>query len=256
MSLIPVATTRWESPETCTICGAGKLISFNWDYARTAEKEEHRRDLAVYVEGQPPRHGQLYACRSCQQPWYLYGEPAMLNFVPRERMELIWKWNSQEIILPPEQADVLRGIGATPPDLYGNGSQYCELPCAVTTKDGTLHETALISVQKHAPFEEWRTYQLAGDIAKIEPSRFALSRAVREATANAGEIRMSFAPTLVDLPDGRLAVINGVEHFFVEEGVKAADIRVSSKPLNMNRLPPMGGGAAKVVHFVADGPRF
>lgn len=247
-----VSTSRLGNHEGCKACGAGNLISFNWDYARTAPKPENRRDTSMFVNPVPLRFGALYECQVCAQPWYLCGEPAFMNFVQRERVDLIQRWNAQEITVPLQQAAQLKAIGHTPPDVYGNGSQYREFPCAVTTTDGATIDRAIVSLQRHAPFEEGRNARLATDIAEIRPSPFALPLTVRVATSKASEVRMCFAPTLVELPNGEVNVLNWSEHFFVKPGIQAGAIVLSRQRINMEKLPPIYQGPSDTVYFVAD----
>jgi hypothetical protein len=255
IALIPVSTSRLGEKATCDSCGAGKLLSFNWRYAQDAPKPEHRRDLSVFVDPMALRFGSLYECKVCGQPWYLYGDPSFMNFVPPARMELIRRWNESEIALAPEHVRKLKAIGPTPPDIYGNRRQYCEVPCAVTTLEGARIEMAVVSVQRHAPFEHWRTYRLASEIAEIEPSRYALPLSVRVAASKAEEIRMGFAPTMVEWPNGGPIALNWSQHFLVRPGVSAGDVRVSKRDIDMKKPPEVYNGTKDDVYFVADKPR-
>jgi hypothetical protein len=254
IALIPISTSRLGEKATCDACGAGKLLSFNWQYAQDAPKPEHRRDLSVFVHPVPLRFGSLYECGVCGQPWYLYGDPPFMNFVPPARMELIRRWNESEIALAPEHVRKLKAIGPTPPDIYGNRSQYCEVPCAVTTVDGARIELAVVSVQRHAPFERWRTCRLASEIAEVEPSWYALPQSVRVAASRAQEIRMGFAPTMVELPSGKAIALNWSQHFLVRPGTSAGDVRLSKRGIDMRMPPEVYNGTKDDVYFVADKP--
>lgn len=236
----------------CRSCGAGSLLSFNWEYARTTSRPEHQRDLSVFVKPVPLRYGTLYKCRSCGQPWYLAGEPAFMNFVPRNRRDLINQWNEREIVIASSHAAQLAAIGRTPPDIYGNRSQYCEIPCTVTTAQGQKIEKAVVSLQRHAPFEEWRDCRLATEIAEISPSPYALPLPVRVATSKADEIRMGFAPTMVTLSNGELLALNWSQHFLVRDGIDASKVTLTATRVDMMNLPAVYNGPKDVVYFIAD----
>ncbi|MGH8259129.1 MAG: hypothetical protein ACREUG_05515 [Steroidobacteraceae bacterium] len=246
-----------EAGPGCGDCGAGSVYGFNWQMAQTSPFPGQRIDVAAFVAPEPLRHGMLYACRSCGHPWYLHGEPAFMHIVPRARLDLIRRWNERAIVLNPEHAAQLAQIGCTPPDLYGNGRQYRETPCTVVTAAGERIDLAVISIQRHAPFEAERACRLATEVAEVHASPHALPLPVRLATSRAEEARMGFAPTLVELPGGELVALSWRPNFFVRPGVDARGIVVSSRSIAwwdpaipqpaVYRAPP------DITYFVADG---
>lgn len=248
MSVEQVGTSRIGSSADCIDCGAGNLLSFNWEYAR----KNGSRNLAAYVNPTPLRWGTLYQCRACNQPWYLVDDPQFMHFVPRRNLPVIAQWDKEPIILAPEHLAVLRRIGRTPSDQYGNGRQFHETPCAVKTKQGEDIEMAIVSMQRHAPFEEYRNYRLASDIAEVYPSPFALPLDVRAATSRADEIAMGFAPTLVDLPTGESIIFNWTENFYKRAGCDTGAIVVSKTEVNRGDQHEVFQGQNGVVYFVAD----
>jgi hypothetical protein len=252
MSLTPISTERTGRKPHCTYCGAGSTISFNWEYAGAYSKGTPRRDLAVFAEVQALRHGTLHRCTACGQVWYRYGRPEFMHVVSKDRISLIQRWNQKPILLTAAQRSQLAEIGATPPDLYGNGSQYQETPCAVTTAEGERFEMAIVSVQAHAPFEDGRPVRLASEIVEIFPSPHALPLNVRVRSSQAEEIRMGLSPTMVEAPDGAVLMLNGVHHFFVRESCMASEVRLSRASLSMSNPPAFYSGVEKVLYFVAD----
>jgi hypothetical protein len=239
----------------CRACNAGALLSFNWHYAKTTARPDAKRDLSVFVSPQPLRWGTLYRCVSCGQPWFLDGDARFMGIVPRDRVSLIEQWNERPIELPAGHREKLDAIGRTPPDPYGNGAQFHETPCGVVTASGERIDLAIVSVQRHPPFEPLRHYRLASEIADIYPSPYALPLAVRTAASQATEIRMGLAPTLVELPDGQLAVLNGAENFFVREGCDAASIKLSRRRMDLKSPPDIHSSPKNVTYFVADPTR-
>ena len=175
-----------------------------------------------------------------------------MNFVPRERVGLIQEWNDHPIFIGPEYLAKLEEIGRTPPDLCGNGAQFHETPCGVLTKFGERIDLSIVSVQRHAPFEDWRQYRLASEIETIYPSPYALPLPVRTATSRADEIRMGFAPTVVELPNGQIVILNWTQNFFVREGCDASAIVLSQKRLDMKSSPEIYSPPKNITYFVAD----
>lgn len=253
MSMTILGSQRLDHDSDCSHCDAGKTISFNWDHAKTATRADDKRDLSIFVEPKPLRFGTLFRCKVCGSPWYLSGDdPQMMSNVPRERIPLINQWNERPVVLSDEQVAILRKIGRTPSDVYGNRREFHETPCAIKTRQGEEIQMAIVSMQRHAPFEYWRNCRLATDIAQISPSPFALPLAVRKATSQADEIRMGFAPTLVDLPGGKSIILNWAQNFFQRDGCDTSAIKVSSKEFDMGALPEIYSGPDSVIYFVAD----
>lgn len=210
-----------------------------------------RRALDTFQPIERLRWGALFKCKACDQPWYL-DEDGIMNFVPRDRLPLIREWNAHQIVLLPKHVRDLERIGRTPPDIYGNGAQFHETPCGVATKSGERIDLAIISLQRHAPFENHLQYRLASDIDEIYASPYALPLPVRIATAKADEISMGFAPTLIEEPDGKLVTLNGRQNFFVSESCKASDVALAEHRSGMKAPPEIYLLQKEVTYFVAD----
>ncbi|MGH8301730.1 MAG: hypothetical protein ACRET5_09730, partial [Steroidobacteraceae bacterium] len=131
-------------------------------------------------------------------------------------------------------------------------SRHCqETPCSVTTLDGEQIDLAIVSRQRHAPFEEWRDCRLASEIAAVRPSPHALPLAVRIASSRADEVRMGFSPTVIDLPGGEWLALNGRASFLVWPGCKSSEAVVSSREVDWMQPPPVYR-EPKPIYFVAD----
>lgn len=244
-----VISTEQVGQPLCTHCGAGRTLSFNTEYA---SQPKHQRDLSMFVEPMALRYGTLYRCKYCGQSWYLHGSPAFMSAVPANRLPLIKRWNENPILLSAHHRSQLEAIGATPPDLYGNGSEFHETPCSVTTLDGERIETAMVSEQLHAPFEEERSCRLATEIAELVPSPYALPLEVRVDCSKAEEVRMGFSPTLVLLPNGEVLELNGRNSFLVQGDCRAADVKLSPLWFKYRDRAIGYHGREKIVYFVAD----
>lgn len=241
----------------CRLCGAGRLESFNWSYAKKHPSEENsyaykysKEDLYIYKFLKNLRIGSLFKCKLCNHLWYLDGEELFINSVPSNKLELIEQWNYSPINLSTEHTQILKEIGRTPPDIYGNGKQYKEFPCKVVTKKGEIFDFAIVVQQKHAPFEGLRNCRLATDIQSIQTSPFALHLEVRIATTKVGEVGMGYAPTFVEKPTGEQMIFNGTQNFYDGKDCLASDIKVA-KDNNYNRGYNYYCNA-KVTYFVAD----
>ncbi|HEX8755071.1 MAG TPA: hypothetical protein VF745_01935 [Steroidobacteraceae bacterium] len=235
----------------CQSCGAGGIYSFDWEQARSSPYPQMRRDVSVFVRPREMRCGKLYECVSCGQPWYLYGEPAVMNIVPRQRLALLEKWNGRPIILQQGHMDQLLAIGQTPPYPYGIFRHCQETPCSVSTADGEQIDLAVVTMQRHAPFEQWREYRLGSEIATVRPSPHALPLAVRIASSRAEEVRMGFSPTLIDLPGGEWLALKGRASFLVWPGCESSEVTVSGREADWSDPPPVYD-EPKAVYFVTD----
>jgi hypothetical protein len=253
--------SRPGAPVACELCRAGRWTSFNW-----ARASDHGRggDLkpgsfaspgrSAFDLSHPLRQGTLYRCKACGRSWYLDGTTDMMSLVPEDRVSLILAWNEHAICLSKGIVAKLDGIGRTPPDKYGNGRQYREIPCGVITSSGERVDPAIVSFQTHAPFEPWRHCRLGSEISEVYPSPYALPLPVRIATSEADEIRMGFAPTVIEMPDERFLILNWRPNFLVKDGFRAEEARVSRRRLGSGEAPEIVSAPAKeVTYFIADG---
>lgn len=252
MAFEPISTSKLEGEPFCPACEAGKLISFNWHYYRERGADDSTHDLASFEPWQDLRYGSLFRCRACARPWHLDGAGEMMTIVPEGRLDLILEWSRAEIILPANVLGTLGEIGPTPPDHYGNGREYAETPCGVVTRRGERIDAAIVSIQRDAPVEEWRPSRLASELADAYPSPYALPLDVRLASTQADEVRMGYAPSFIELPDGKRFTLNWSTNFLDEPGYRAADARVCQDRIDVYRAPPLARSPA-IVYFVADG---
>jgi len=254
MSFTHVLSTLLNRDSDCRICGADSTTGFSWEYAKTTNQPDTRQ----FVSPQKMRWGTLFQCASCGQPWYLDGNAKFANLVARERIGLIQEWSDHPIFIGSENLAKLEEIGRNPPRMIMVGTKSQETPCGVLTKSGERIDLAIVSIQRHAPFEDWRQYRLASEIETIYPSPYALPLPVRTATLTAVEIAMGFAPTLVELPNGQEIILNGTHNFFVREGCDASAIVLSQKRLDMKSLPEIYSPSENIslskniTYFVAD----
>ncbi|MDH5178100.1 MAG: hypothetical protein OEZ39_16465 [Gammaproteobacteria bacterium] len=252
MSLTTISSQYADKKPSCRICKAGSSISFNWSYAMEGKSADLPNSKDIYINPEPLKTGVLYQCRHCQSYWYLDADEQYMHHVADSKVALVQAWSQSDLRLSPQQLDILQAIGRTAPDIYGNGTEYNETPCQVKTTDGTLYPLAIISIQQHAPYEAWRNCKLATEIAEISPSPYALPHEVRLATTQAEEVSMSFAPTLVQLSNGEVVILNWTNNFIKKPAIDSSKTTLSDKSFNRNNMPPLYRLADEIVYFIAD----
>jgi hypothetical protein len=176
-----------------------------------------------------------------------------MTHVSSERLPLVLEWNRAPIQLSDDMEAALAGIRPTPPDMYGNGKERRVTPCKVTSHSGQLFEVAMVCVQLDAPVQDWMQFRLGSEIAEIADSDFALPFDVRLASSRAEEIRMGFSPSLIEMPDGKRFVLNGMTNFMVEGGYRASDSRVVEGNYFREEPRPQFLQQPDIVYFVVDG---
>jgi hypothetical protein len=207
----------------------------------------------AFATAEPLRRGTLYQCKVCHRHWHLDADGEVMTHVPEERVPLIREWSRGEILLPRLLRNKVDEIGPTPADIYGNGKLYTETPCSVLTREGHTIDVAIFSIQRSAPFESGRPSRVATDIVDIFPSPFALPLDVRVASSQADELRMGFAPTVIEMPDGHLMVLNWQPNFLIRDGYNAATATISGRRPDPFRIEDMVSAPADIVYFIADG---
>jgi hypothetical protein len=177
-----------------------------------------------------------------------------MTHVKPERLPLVLDWDRLELALPLAQSVIIERIGPTPPDVYGNEKERRVTPCKVVSRSGEVFETAMICVQLDAPVQEHMRFRLGSEIAEVSESAFALPRSVREASSQAHEMRMGFSPSLIEMPDGKRYVMNGMTSFMVEQGYAASDARVIGGSFFSEHPTPCSvENPNDVVYFIFDG---
>ena len=248
-----VSTSRLGAEPTCEACRAGGMISFNWAFAQERGSAEDLDRIAPLVLWKDLRRGRLFRCNVCHQVWHLDGRGQIMTHVAQERLPLVLKWDEEPILLTEEQQARLEQIGPTPPDLYGNWSDRRVTPCRVTTTTGEVVDPAMVCVQPEAPIQVDMDFRLGNEVADVTVSEFALPLDVRLASSRAEEMRMGFSPSLIEMPDGKRFVLNGMTSFMAEQGYKAGDARVATGNYFGENPPPAFVREPAITYFVFDG---
>jgi hypothetical protein len=65
---------------------------------------------------------------------------------------------------------------------------------------------------------------------------------------------MGFAPTVIEMPEGRFFILNWRPNFLVKDGLRAEEARVSRRRLGPGETPEIVSAPTKeMVYFIADG---
>lgn len=248
-----VSTSRLGADPTCNACRAGEITSFNWAFANERGIPEDVDRVAPFVPWKELRRGRLFQCNVCHQVWHLDSRSQLMTHVTEERLPLVLKWNEEPIALTEDQQAWLEQIGPTPPATYGNWSDRRVTPYRVTTATGEVIDPAMICVQLEAPVAFGLDFRLGTEVADVTESESALPLEVRLASSRAEEMRMGFSPSLIEMPDGKKFVLNGMTSFMAEQGYAARDARVVKGDYFSENPPPAFVQAPAITYFVVNG---
>lgn len=238
----------------CPACDRNRYISFNWKFARSGSNTDLSIIAAQLRHIKSLKFGELYQCKTCQGHWYLDANGLMMKRVPKERVSLLHTWDAARIAPPTEMTNALRDIGGTESDRYGNGKGSIKFPCAIETVDGGSFDLALVLITKEPPIADWqKTVLLGGEVRAISPSSYALPIDVRLATLDADEVRMGFAPTVIESRDGHRFVVNWANDFFLHGSTLGSDIaRALGEFDHHDCLPFVGQPLDQIVYVYFD----
>jgi len=180
---------------------------------------------------------ELRICESCGQQW-------LLNFHPnnQEMVDLIAfdenqkpkyeAWAKDLKVPTKEQMNVLSKIKGLNGDVYGNAINYIIVPCKVTLNDGQIRDFSYVYFTKVLPEAEIdnKKFFMINDIAKIEPSENALPYPVRLETSKAEEQTNSYAPTLIENPEGKVYGLNWTTQFFSTKNYTGSQFKLYKYP--------------------------
>ena len=240
---------------SCPACDAMGLISFRWPPEEAKDPSSswaNARDIASQLEFvRALKFGDLYRCGVCDRWWYLDPDSPMMERVPTPRRELLDAWDAKRLSPSGSDLGVMREIGATCSDLYGNERGDWNVPCKIRWADGDISDPCVLIVSKRPPINDWqRRLALFEDIASLEPSKYALPREVRLASYNAPEISMGFTPTHVKSSGGAIFILNGYNDVFWYDGVKGCDISLEPSRFEYSPSIPIVHTPIEAISFV------
>lgn len=248
-----VGTSRLGAEPICKACGAGATLDFNWAFAHERNGPEDVERIEPFILWKSLRRGSLHRCNICDEVWHLDGAEQTMTHVHSTRLPLVLEWDQQQITLAKEVEVQLEQIGPTPPDVYGNWSDKRMTPCKIFTTDGEEVDPAMVCVQLDAPVQDYMKTRLGSEIARVSNSSFALPLDVRLASSRAHEIRMGFSPTLIEMPDGKRFVLNGMTSFMDEPGYDASAAHVTEGDYFAENPHPSFLHKPAITYFIVDG---
>ena len=158
---------------TCSSCG-GLQVGGQWaDTVKDVRKH--------YKKNQSFEFGTIYLCPNCNTPWYLDNiETTLASLWNTKRIN---EWQIIPKDLTSEQKAMFYSIKATPPDFYGNGRDFIDLPCKVILTNNKTLDFAMVRLQKDPPFinpySHYKDYLTIDKVKKIEPSEYTLNTDLR-----------------------------------------------------------------------------
>ena len=232
---------------SCPVCDAMGLTGFDWEKAKGSEAPhpvdslQNAHDIASQLDFlRHLKFGDLYRCKLCDRRWYLNEDTPLMERVPTPRRDLLDEWDAGPLTPSNAALEVMKVIGATGCDAYGNGRGEWKVPCAVRWPDGNVSNPCVVIISKRPPLDDWRprVALLTGD-ATVDPSDYALPQEVRRATHNAIEESMGFSPTLVERIGGASALLNGAQDVLAFGDLRGSDIRLAPEGTNYDARTPI-----------------
>lgn len=211
--------------QECSHCGRPGTVSYSlWDSSDPFIK-------AFQIE-KKLKFGDLVSCPECESRWLKLPNPrnkesnyVSLDFIPENSVPKLTEWDAMDLKVTAAQKKVLKEIGATPPDIYTNGSEYIRFPCKCILKNGRKLDMCILEFRRVLPETDGdRELIFLNEVKEILPSEYTLSKKVRYATTRAEEIRNSYAPTVVKLPTGGKFIFNWTTDFFASKKIKGSEI--------------------------------
>jgi hypothetical protein len=221
-------------------------------YARSGKETDLRHLVESLAHERPLKAGALYRCTVCHQPWFMGEDGRMLTHVPRERESVLAAWSAVSLVPREEHLQVLRAIGGSGADHYGDCAGSLRFPCSVRLRDGRWADPAILLLTEDPPIGPQDDITLCDAVASIEPTRFALPAAVRLATSAAEEVRMGFAPTRVSTRDGRRFVLNWWCDVVNAGGVMGSELALTDEIFDANPSNTLSAGSTRATYVYAD----
>ncbi|MEO5643865.1 MAG: hypothetical protein ABIQ40_01095 [Bacteroidia bacterium] len=231
----------------CPACENKNVISNSYE-------SFHSRFSGPFIKRYDLKFGQIEQCEICKMNWYVDKREYWVNTISDDRMQSVLHWNEKQLKIKPEYLKILLEIGCPPSDYSSRG--FLEIPCKCTLDNGMILENTIVSIQSKPPvgmsYHNVEPFFFIDQVIKIEHSNIALPLNIRLETANAGEMRMGYAPTAICAPNNQIYVLNGPMRFFNEDGFGGNEMKISRADL---RNPKVGIASKNIilgVRIIAD----
>lgn len=123
--------------------------------------------------------------------------------------------------------NILKKIGATPTDSYGNLSDRIEFPCTVFDQKNIEHKLSVLSFRKNVPLQFSDSERPITEVKFIKESEFAVPQDIRREYFYGSEISNGFYPTYVESPQGTLYIINHTANIIELNQENTSQLRLS-----------------------------
>lgn len=168
-----------------------------------------------------------YVCSVCNRDWVLHDDGFRMSYLESNVFKKIRELQIGPVRIKENLINTLGQIGATPPDSYGNGRNSVDIPCEVTTIDGTVYPKAMVSFLNVPQISKGLSFY-ANIIDKVRPSRYAVTEEVRQSYWHLSEARMGFFPTPVKKINNhyKTFTLNGRVSFFDADNVTGEQLEL------------------------------
>jgi hypothetical protein len=251
-----------EATPGCARCDgstqAGALW-FDWRQALQGKGEFQKYPKYLRRVG-TTKGGERHVCSVCSAPWFLQGDRGlhrMMMMVPQTCEPQFEAWCKNKLVCPAPILAMARSIGGAPPDFEDEADEV-KIPCSVTMRSGEHVELAVLSFSRLPPIpsaaepsEKRARFRLVDELASIAPSRFALPRRVRLASAltRLPSVDRDWLTTTVVNRQGKRFQLSRGTLFFDHGGVVGEELRLAYRSDGM-RVPDKPHGPVTV--FTAD----
>lgn len=216
MSIMYLSTTDYPT---------GQIIEFN---LQTAKEKSHSDINAIYEKFQFKENlktGKIYQRIDNKDLWYIDTNETLATFVTTKQIDLIRNWDTENLLPTDEQLIALEKIGSTSSSPYSLYSDTLTYPCKIQTIDKKEIDLCLIVFSTSPPLQRhYKNVMLFSQVDKIFQSELALTKELRRASTQAGEIRMSFSPFMVKTKTNKIITYDGVTHFASTGQIKGNEI--------------------------------
>jgi hypothetical protein len=216
---------RKKKKDGCPVC-YDKTIS---GFGKGALEADHNSKLDNVEEIE---NIQIYKCSKCQT--FFYTEGVIYNTISLDKIQSLKKFAKWEMLLDKDTVAKLEQIGITQ-----CWSLYKEVPAKIEHINGETYDFATFIISDTTPsglnLEIYDKIIFIDEVKSIEPSKYSLSKEIRNKTEEAEEMGMGFYPTVLKTKNNEKIVINGRPLFFKNEHIVGSELTLANEDWNHNK---------------------
>lgn len=202
----------------CPVCHEKNTVGFGADYL------ESKFDSRI-SESEKIGNIQTYQCSICKSTFYKEGE--MFQRFADGQIETLKEFSKKELVLTKKLKSELDIIGLT-----SDWSMNMLAPAKVTLNNGETLDFATVRVSNQPPIgyyvDHFKRLIFIDEVEKIEPSKYGISKEIREKAKDAEEMRMGFYPVTLMDNNRKKIVINGQALFFKNGEISGSDLNLDN----------------------------